>query len=193
MGRHKQAFISGGIALSRPVPNKPGERAVIPRFRQSEASKLRPKLWRWQKFVLRTDVSQFYSSLYTHSIPWALHTKSYAKANINKTPGDRIDEALRHMSNGQTIGIPIGPDTSLVAAETVPTAVDRTLADQVGPVRGYRHADDYEAAFRSRAQAEDALVRLEGILGDFELTLNPFKTKILELPQPFHRLGLATS
>jgi hypothetical protein len=38
-------------------------------------------------FVLISDVSQFYPTLYTHAIPWALHGKAYAKANFPNTKG----------------------------------------------------------------------------------------------------------
>jgi hypothetical protein len=130
-------------------------------------------------------VSQFYPTLYTHAVPWALHSKSYAKANIGATKGDEIDRALRAGSSGQTIGIPIGPDTSFLVAEIVLTAVDALLAQKVPRLRGFRYLDDYEAAFASRAAAEEAQFHLESALGDFELVINPFKTRVLELPQPW--------
>jgi Reverse transcriptase (RNA-dependent DNA polymerase) len=176
---------SHNLALSRPVVTRTAERAARPRFRLGEATKLRPRLWRAQKYVLFTDVSQFYPSLYTHAIPWALHTKPVAKANIGNTTGDAIDKALRACSSGQTVGVPIGPDTSFVAAEIVMTAVDALLGQRVPAIRGFRYIDDYELAFKSRAEAEEAQVHVESALGDFELVANPFKTHIRELPQPF--------
>jgi hypothetical protein len=115
------------FSISRPVLTRTAERAIRPKYRLGEAPKLRARYWRGQRFVLYTDVGQFYSSLYTHSIPWALHTKEHAKANINKTDGDKIDAALRAASGGQTVGIPIGPDSSFVVAEVVLTAVDAAL------------------------------------------------------------------
>ena len=174
------------IAISRPVVTRTAERAVRPRFRFGEKSKLRPRLWRGQKYVLFTDVGQFYPSLYTHAIPWALHTKAVAKANRNNTKGDDIDRELRGGQGGQTIGIPIGPDTSFVVAEIVLTAVDGLVKQKVPNYRGLRYLDDYEAAFPTRAEAEEAQGHLEGALGDFELVINPFKTRVVELPQPFH-------
>src|SRR5207248_321442 len=97
-----------------------------------------------------------YPSLYTHAIPWALHTKPVAKANKGKTDGDKIDKAVRDCSSGQTIGIPIGPDTSFVVAEIVLTAVDAAIRTKLPLFRGFRYLDDYEAAFVSRAEAEEA-------------------------------------
>ena len=176
---------SSNFAISRPAVTVTAERAVRPRYRLGEREKLRPRHWRGQRFVLRTDVSQFYPSVYTHAIPWALHGKAFAKANMRKTHGDQIDTAFRNGSNGQTVGIPIGPDASFVAAEILLTAVDKELEKQLGPLRGHRHFDDYELAFESRAEAEETQGHLEGYLGDLELVINPFKTRILELPQPF--------
>jgi hypothetical protein len=176
---------SQGLAISRPVVTPKGERAVQPRFHIAEAPKLRARDWRGQKFVLYGDVSQFYPTLYTHAIPWALHTKPVAKANKNQTDGDRIDRAVRHCSSGQTIGVPIGPDASFIIAEIVLTAVDASLKASLPTLRGFRYLDDYEAAFQTRSEAEEAQGRLEAALAEFELVVNPFKTRVIELPQPF--------
>ena len=51
--------------------------------------------------------------------------------------------------------------------------------------RGHRYIDDYELAFASRAAAESSQALLEDALAEYELTINPTKTQILELPQPF--------
>lgn len=87
------------------------------------------------------------------------------------------------MNGGQTIGIPIGPDTSLVVAEVLLAASDQTLAKQCGTaIRGFRYVDDYELAFSTLREAESVLTTLQGILGSFELILNPRKTGIIDLP-----------
>jgi hypothetical protein len=179
------AFLQGSsLSMSRPEVASGTERAVRPRFRLGERARLRPRDWRGQRFLLRTDVSQFYSSLYTHSIPWALEGKQKAKQNMGKTISDRLDKALRDISDGQTMGVPIGPDTSLLAAEIVLTAVDKKIA-KGRKLRGHRYIDDYELTFTSRGEAEHVLVELEDALAEFELSINPLKTDILELPQPF--------
>lgn len=173
------------FSMSRPeIPEDP-DRAVRPRFRIGEHHRLRPRDWRGQRYVLITDVSRFYPSLYTHSIPWALEGKQKAKSNIGNTDSDRLDKALRDTSDGQTMGVPIGPDTSFLAAEIVLSAVDKSLSSKI-EMRGHRYIDDYELAFPTRSQAEEALAMLEESLSEYELTINFDKTEILELPQPFH-------
>jgi hypothetical protein len=175
---------SNPFSMSTPVVTRTLERAIRPRFRFGERDRLRPLDWRGQRFLLRTDISQFYSSLYTHSIPWALEGKQFAKQNIGRTQSDPLDKALRDISDGQTMGVPIGPDTSFLAAEIVLTAVDGAMAKKVR-LRGHRYIDDYELAFRSRSEAEQAQALLEEELARYELAINPTKTVILELPQPF--------
>ena len=75
------------VSQSRPLPRKKSERAVIPLLGLREGPKLRARRWRGQRYIMRADISQFYSSIYTHSLPWALHTKAVAKKNRNNSRG----------------------------------------------------------------------------------------------------------
>jgi hypothetical protein len=74
------------------------------------------------RFLLKADLSRFYHTLYTHSIPWALHTKDTAKANRNdkKLFGNVLDEAVRNTQDQQTIGIPVGPGSWTTITSTLP-------------------------------------------------------------------------
>lgn len=178
---------AANLSATRPRVTKALGRAVVPRLRLGELPTLRARRWRGMRYLLRTDISQFYPSIYTHSIPWALHTKPVAKANIGKAhlPGDDLDHASRSQQWGQTVGIPIGPDTSLIIAEVILSAVDKALHAHHPPLlRGFRYLDDYELAFRNLAEAEAVLVELQGGLAEYELTLNPRKTEIVEMPVP---------
>ncbi len=132
------------------------------------------------------DVADFYPALYTHAIPWVFHTKATAKANRSPTLfGNRIDQLVRGSQDGQTMGIPIGPDTSLIIAESVLAAVDMQLSGRVTPLRGLRWMDEYELSFNDRGKAEEALAIMQSVLLQYELRLNPLKTKISELPVEF--------
>jgi hypothetical protein len=136
-------------------------------------------------------MSQFYPSLYTHTVPWAMHTKAHCKALLSKAGkgknllGNQIDKALQCLNEGQTHGIPIGPDASLVVAEVLLAAVDEALLKRCGSViRGYRYVDDYELCFKTLRDGESVLAELQGLLSDYELSLNPRKTRFEELPLP---------
>ncbi len=173
-----------GTALSATNP------AFSPRGRAIQGSRalsLRPNLAVEarlnNRYILRTDINRFYQSIYTHSIPWAIHTKSFAKMNRNMTHlGNRLDAMVRFGQDGQTLGIPIGPDTSLVLAEILMQACDRELIAAIPGIRGYRFIDDYELGFKTRTEAENAFHVLEQILAGYELSLNPRKTNVYELP-----------
>lgn len=136
------------------------------------------------RYLLKADISQFYSSIYTHTISWALYTKEIAKVKKNDLSllGNSLDEDLRAAQKGQSKGIPIGPDTSLGIAELLLTQVDTEMKNSCNIIGGVRFVDDIEFTFRNLGDAENALFRLEAILHSYELQLNMKKTKIINLP-----------
>ncbi|PYP88300.1 MAG: hypothetical protein DMF61_06835 [Blastocatellia bacterium AA13] len=177
------------VSLTRPYVMKNSPRAVVPRYAYRELPRLRALRRRGARYLLRTDIAEFYSTIYTHTIPWALHTKSVCKAALKKKKGMPllgavVDAALAAMNEGQTHGIPIGPDSSLLLAETLLAAVDKCLIKDYGSLfRGFRYVDDYELSFATLSDAETVLTALQGLLSEYELILNPRKTKIEELPK----------
>jgi hypothetical protein len=180
----QQRFSASRLYVSKSVP-----RAIVPRYRYRELPRLRALRRRATRYLLRADINQFYPTLYTHTIPWALHTKQACKAALTAgkgkpSLGDQIDRALQCMNEGQTHGIPIGPDVCLVAAEVLLAAVDKELLNRCKSlVRGFRYVDDYELSFNILSDAEKVLMELQSIMADYELTLNPRKTRIDELPK----------
>jgi hypothetical protein len=178
------------LSASRPHLMKISPRAVVPRYKFGELPRLRSLRRRGSRYLLKADLSQFYPSLYTHSIPWALHSKAVCKALLMKGAkgknlfGNELDKALRCLNQGQTHGIPIGPDTSLVLAEALMAAVDSELISRCGKLSGFRYVDDYELSFRKLTEAESTLTELQEILNHYELALNPRKTLTSELPLP---------
>lgn len=78
---------------------------------------------------VKTDITRFYPSIYTHSIAWAILGKGHVKAN-HHTPAFKshfanyLDKAVGSGQEGQTIGIPIGPDTSRILAELIAVEVE---------------------------------------------------------------------
>jgi hypothetical protein len=179
----KSACRKSSLSLTTPLYRKQGLRAINPRNSFDAIPVARARSRTASRFLLTTDLSQFYPSVYTHSIPWALHTKPIAKANQNNYSllGNVLDLAIRNGQDKQTIGIPIGPDTSLVIAEVLLSSVDSKLS---GPItkRGFRYIDDIACGFRTIAEAEDALGQMQHYIGDLQLQLNPRKTRISELP-----------
>jgi hypothetical protein len=183
-----------GTALSATAPEfKTKGRAINGRSPQSARDDLALSTRLGRRYVLRTDVTRFYHSIYTHSISWALHTKAIAKHNRTLTLlGNKIDYWVRMGQDQQTVGVPIGPDTSLVMAELIMQRCDEALIAAIPGLKGHRFIDDYELAFQTRTEAEEAFHLLDACLADFELALNVKKTQVLELPLPLEEFPWAT-
>lgn len=179
------------LSITRPVHSL-GPRAFAPQTSYGDAE-AKARARSSARVLLKADIQNFYPSVYTHSIPWALHTKAVAKANINNQAlaGNQIDKALREGQEGQTMGIPIGCDTSLVLAECILARVEEGLRSRLGLVRGFRYSDDFELLFRSASEAETALGVLQEVLAEYELSVNPRKTRICDLPEFIEGLGVS--
>jgi hypothetical protein len=182
----RPVFAASPISLSK--PRLSDERAVVPATAISEILPRAVIARAAAPYVARTDINRFYGSVYTHSIPWAVHGKAATKAALRAKPrvrlsADALDLWVRNAQDQQTVGIPVGPDTSLVIAELVLGAADLELKTRLGQLRGVRYVDDYELAFRSVDAAENGLALLQEILTDYELALNPTKTDITSVPR----------
>lgn len=134
---------------------------------------------------VKTDIARFYHSIYTHSIPWAIHGKSWVKENRN-TPefklsfGNLLDQAVASGQDGQTIGIPIGPDTSRIISELIVSEIEeitKTLLPDLNQ-RAVRFVDDFLIGFNETESTSKILSALSMSLYDFELELNSEKTVI---------------
>ncbi len=166
-------------------------RAIERQYSLSERSLRRAQLRSTARYILAADINRFYPSLYTHSIPWAIHTKASAKTNrSDHLIGNKLDRLIRNAQDGQTMGIPIGPDTSLLIAEIILSALDAQLSSN-GFRDGFRYIDDYEFGFKTLSDAEEALALLQEALNTYELALNPTKTKIVKLPMTTEPLAIS--
>ena len=178
--------------LSKTAPKPDSARAITWRTTLDQLAILRAEQRVGARYVLKSDVTNFYGSVYTHAIPWALHSKAVAKADRSYKSsaqggpplyGNLLDLASRNIQSGQTIGIPIGPDTSIPIGEALLASVDILLANRIGgSLAGFRFVDDYELVFGTFTEAENARNILQDSLAEFELQLNPRKTQIIELP-----------
>jgi hypothetical protein len=135
---------------------------------------------------LKTDISRYYHTIYTHSIPWALYGKAYCKSNLNtpafkQTLGDRLDVAVRQCQQNQTMGIPVGPETSRVIGEIIGVGIEELLAQSLSefPERALRYVDDINIGFDERDSVESILAAITRAFAHFELDINIDKTSVL--------------
>jgi hypothetical protein len=141
------------------------------------------------RYLLKIDISRCYNSIYTHSIPWALHTKKKSKASYKRKAifGNALDEDSRKMQDNQTIGIPTGPDSSRVISEIILSAIDIELKKKMPGLAGVRVIDDFYLYFKTLGEVEVARVHVHKILKEYELELNASKESIIELPETIER------
>ncbi len=86
------------------------------------------------------------------------------------------------MQDGQTQGVPIGPDTSYIVAEIMGSAIDNELAKLLKkPLVGARLVDDYALFFETRAEADRAHSLLARAASDFQVALNDEKTYVEQI------------
>jgi hypothetical protein len=168
------------ISLSTP---KPGiDRAIVPTYGLHKQPFFRSQRSVGARYLLKTDIARYYPSIYTHSIPWALHGKANARSG-KKLYGNRIDLWLRETQDKQTGGIPIGPDTSFLIGEIIGTALDKKLLLKLPLLKGTRSYDDYYLYFSSVSEAEKGLAAFHEVQREFELEINDPKTEIVQLPE----------
>ena len=137
------------------------------------------------KYTVHTDITDCYGSIYTHSIPWALHTKNEAKKRENRNSksmiGNLIDDHLQDMNYGQTNGIPQGSVLMDFIAEIVLGYVDQLLAEKLKKLKitDYkilRYRDDYRIFTNDSILAEEITRYLAEILSELGLKINADKT-----------------
>ncbi len=144
------------------------------------------------KVLIKTDIKNFYASIYTHSIPWALHGKRFIRKGANRYDhslyGNRLDKLFQNANDGCTNGIPVGPVVSDLISELVLSGVDRLLSKSLDvDVTVVRFKDDYWILGKTDDAARNTLKELQRSLKEYKLQLNEEKTKVYELPDGIFR------
>ena len=135
------------------------------------------------QYMVKADISACYPSIYTHSIPWAMHGKTKSKKNRGSSlPGNLLDSVTQGTRDGQTNGLLIGPDTSSVISEIILTKIDAVMQSQRYN-RFSRYIDDYTFYARTHQEAEQFVHQLGLSLREYELVLNERKTSITPMPR----------
>lgn len=140
------------------------------------------------QYIIKTDITDCYSSIYTHSIAWAIHGKNVAKKNQNDKTllGNKIDILLQDMHHGQTNGVPQGSALMDFIAEIVLGYSDELLAKKLNSTPSQkeflgeyfilRYRDDYRIFVNNPITGDVIVKYLCEILADLNLKLNPGKT-----------------
>lgn len=150
------------------------------------------------KYLVTADIKNFYPSVYTHSIPWAIHGKKRIRKGSNRHDfsffGNRLDKLFQNANDGCTNGIPIGPVVSDVIAEIILAGVDLTLSRALTKegaiadnVTILRFKDDYRVLALTEQDARTAIKCLQAALKEYRLELHDSKTRCHKLPDGLFR------
>lgn len=137
---------------------------------------------------IKLDISNFFDSIYTHSIAWAIHTKTVAKQKKRDKSllGNKIDDCLQGLNDRQTHGILVGNAISRLIAELILCKVDERIKEKFPQIDMCRFVDDYSFYIKAGAISEysvDAIITyVREQLLEYDLVLNESKTKILNAP-----------
>lgn len=159
-----------------------------------------------RKVLLKIDITQFYPSIYTHSITWAILGKEKAKefyslqsrnrkafnaliASGNKEAklyqlADLVDTQIRNCQSKHSIGLPIGPDVSFMLAELIASRIDNNIQKQISDIdySYLRYFDDYYVFTNSYSEAENLLKIFQKHIETYNLETNGEKISIHEGP-----------
>lgn len=136
---------------------------------------------------MNTDITDCYNSIYTHTIPWALHGEAIIKADFLSPSkpkkiylGNDIDIAIQSMQFSQTNGIPQGSVLMDFIAEIILGYADAILSLKIkcynrkedkNKIEDYtilRYRDDY----RIFANNHETLVKIAKLLTETLIELN---------------------
>ena len=145
--------------------------------------------------LVRADIRNFYGSIYTHSIAWAIHGKRSvrrpSRRHDYRLVGNRLDKLFQYANDQRTNGIPIGPVVSDIASEIVAAAVDRAFSAAIRSSQIdceiVRFKDDYRILVRGEVVGKQVIKLLQAALREFGLELASDKTAVLSLPEGLFR------
>lgn len=146
-----------------------------------------------KKVMLKLDVNNFYPSVYTHTIEWALVGKDKAKkvwssklkSGVDRDVyniGKKIDEVLRYSQSEETHGIPVGPDVSFLIGELILCRIDEEIHAQYPNIKGCRYYDDYTFFVSNEHEAESLLKSVHTIMRRYGIDINERKVEIKAVP-----------
>lgn len=147
------------------------------------------------KYIVKTDIKNFYPSIYTHSISWALHGKSVIRKKGNRENfsflGNKLDKLFQYGNDQITNGISVGPAISDLISEIILASVDCNISERINnsAINAVlvRFKDDYRILCNSEPDGKAIVKYIQSALKEYNLELNDEKTKIGSLPDGLFR------
>lgn len=130
--------------------------------------------------ILSLDLSNFYHTLYTHSIPWVVHGKQASKINRRDGFANNLDSIIQQCQYGETYGIPTGNIASRIIAEFYMCHIDLKLENK--KYKYSRYVDDIKFPYTSDSERESFLMEFNTLCREYNLVLNDKKTEVNTFP-----------
>lgn len=139
------------------------------------------------RFMLKVDISRCFSSIYTHSLSWAVRGKLFGKKMKSKRGAayfeDDFDKLMRDANWGETSGVLIGPEVSRIFCEIILQGADVRIQSRLGSdVCVRRYMDDYFIFARDEASCRVAEELISTEISAYNLFLNESKRDLSERP-----------
>ena len=145
------------------------------------------------KLLTKIDITNFYNSVYTHTIAWAWcgdRYKALSDTNFNFT-GSRIDKLIQYSNDKRTNGIPVGPVLSDLIVEIILSERDTFITQKIKEkgidFMATRFKDDYRILCNSQEDSDKIIRIVIETLNEFNLQVNEAKTKTVALPEGLYR------
>jgi hypothetical protein len=156
----------------------PDGRTIIMDYEKAHPRSLRLSFGK--RFQVKTDISNFFPSTYSHAVTWAAVGFATAKATRRGNWYNQLDSCICAVKRNETQGTAIGPATSNIVSELILSRVDGEM-EQAG-FSFIRYIDDYTAYCATEEQAQEFIQLLGQKLKEYKLLLNIKKTFISPLP-----------
>lgn len=145
------------------------------------------------RYFLKLDIQNFFKSIYTHSIVWAIVGgkdigKTLSRYIYSNTFASKTDKLLQKSNNNETNGILLGPELNRIISDLLLTTIDVDIQNKLNHLKHktdydiYRFVDDYFIFATSKETVENIEKTIKTSLENYNLTLNDSKTEIHETP-----------
>lgn len=182
----REIFEKSTYSLTAPNGRKPKPSQPYARRSSSIADTRREieMLYQDNRYEIRLDISSFFDSIYTHSLPWAIHGMAKAKQKrTDKTLlGNQLDKLVRSMNYDQTNGILVGNAVSRIVSEVLLCTVDSAIRKRFPDIACCHFVDDYYIYTKDSGNIQEIISFVRTEFARYELSFNENKLQINESP-----------
>ena len=144
------------------------------------------------KYLVKIDITNFYNSVYTHTIAWAWFNdrkEALNKKDDNTELGNQLDKLFQCANDAKSNGLPVGPVVSDLIVELLLSNRDKVISEKIKGMDfiATRFKDDYRFLVKTKDDAKKIIKNVVYVLSEYNLLVNEKKTEVVLLPQGLYR------